>query len=418
MSHEHIDLCGLCRSAQLSSNKGAALFPGAESVPHSHRAPQPPCGEPLRRSWQSAAQPPPHGTTDPVSRLPLPSNKKVAAACQISPGCGEMAVASRLPGDSPLNDFQGSGPFPRANLHSEIRPRCHYCRIGYPMPMARVCATDQKCYTCPACTNSQWAAKSIIADKTTGRVLVAQNSVEWLGFSNNDVFDGKSAFKLMQAFGGRVFVDVSPVKSPNLVLNGKRVRETGQIIPQIESRPVDAPDVLTCQRRLSVGMVREKQTGKLLNMMQFICPFCRRKPTVKLLAQYNRRAVVLGGLQAALEDRRFFYAWCMDCGFAKRAYKRTTCAEEGIAPISDFRTFESPPSRTSEMETVKIWLEGHLRRTHRTVPECGLQGQDSEGSWWDRTVAATIWCVGCLRLILLGVREECSDDGNRPAHVY
>ncbi|KAJ6600943.1 hypothetical protein DFH09DRAFT_1355223 [Mycena vulgaris] len=163
---------------------------------------------------------------------------------------------------------------------------------------------------------TQSAAKSIIADETTAQVLVAQDSVEWLGFSNKDIFDGKSAVKLMQAFGGRVFADVSPTKSHNLVLNGKRVRETGQIIVQIQSRvgrgevvpsaralcfeecrtrnsfrPVDAPDV----PNLSTKAYGKNEPGKLLNMMQFTCPFCRGKPTVKLLVRYNRRAVALGG---------------------------------------------------------------------------------------------------------------------------
>ncbi|KAJ6580511.1 hypothetical protein DFH09DRAFT_1275667 [Mycena vulgaris] len=48
-------------------------------------------GEPLGESWQSAAQPS-HGTTDLASRLPLPSNKKVAVVRRTSPGCGEMAA--------------------------------------------------------------------------------------------------------------------------------------------------------------------------------------------------------------------------------------------------------------------------------------------------------------------------------------
>jgi hypothetical protein len=72
-------------------------------------------------------------------------------------------------------------------------------------------------------------------------------------------------------------------------------------------------------------------------MMQFTCPFCRRKPTVKTLARYNRRAAVLGGLQDAMADRRFLYAWCVDCGCAKQAFERTACTEEGVPPIAGFK---------------------------------------------------------------------------------
>lgn len=71
--------------------------------------------------------------------------------------------------------------------------------------------------------------------------------------------------------------------------------------------------------------------------MQFTCPFCRRKPTVKTFARYNRRAAVLGGLQDAMGDRRFLYAWCIDCGSAKQAYERTACTEERVPPIEGFK---------------------------------------------------------------------------------
>ncbi|KAJ6572812.1 hypothetical protein DFH09DRAFT_1460819 [Mycena vulgaris] len=65
-------------------------------APHSHRRSKPALGELLGESWQPAVQPAPYGTTNLASRLPLPSNMKVAPACRTSPGCGEMAVASRL----------------------------------------------------------------------------------------------------------------------------------------------------------------------------------------------------------------------------------------------------------------------------------------------------------------------------------
>lgn len=47
--------------------------------------------------------------------------------------------------------------------------------------------------------------------------------------------------------------------------------------------------------------------------------------------------MALGGLKDALEDRVFFYAWCIDCGFAKRAYERVCCNEGQLPPIQDFR---------------------------------------------------------------------------------
>lgn len=71
--------------------------------------------------------------------------------------------------------------------------------------------------------------------------------------------------------------------------------------------------------------------------MQLSCPFCRRKPTIKTLARYNPRAAALGGLQAAIDDRHWFYAWCIDCGFAKQAQERACCDGDRVPPIHDFK---------------------------------------------------------------------------------
>jgi hypothetical protein len=99
--------------------------------------------------------------------------------------------------------------------------------------------TDRKSYTCPACSNPEWAlaGKSVVVDEATTRVLLAQNGVEWLGYSSKTtLFDGKSAFKLMQAFGESVFANTASSKTPTLTLHNKRIREPEQVIAEIENR--------------------------------------------------------------------------------------------------------------------------------------------------------------------------------------
>ncbi|KAJ7637778.1 hypothetical protein B0H17DRAFT_995100 [Mycena rosella] len=318
MSHDHGNICGLCLNGALSSTKLADQFPGV------------PEGE---SCW-------------------VECSKRV---------CRAQYVIENVAG-------------------LKIRPRCYYCRKGIPCPWLEcsICsnriivppafrtAKDQKGYTCPACNNSD-----IVADETTTRILIAQNGVHWLGFAHvassaQSIFDGKSAFKLMQAFGEGVFGKAAANVAPNLVLNGKKIRDTGQTIEQIESRVGRGEVVLStcalcfeemphtklvpacertgCSQLVDEGCLQEwygkNEPGKLLNMMQFTCPFCRRKPTVKVLARFNARAVALGGLQGAMNDRRFLYAWCMDCGSAKQAYERTACTEEAIAPVAGFRCEE------------------------------------------------------------------------------
>jgi hypothetical protein len=81
----------------------------------------------------------------------------------------------------------------------------------------------------------------------------------------------------------------------------------------------------------------KSQPGRLLNIMQLACPFCRRRPNHRTLSLYNPRAMALGGLKDALEDRRHYYAWCIECGFAKQAFERACCNEGPLPPIRGFR---------------------------------------------------------------------------------
>ncbi|KAJ6503750.1 hypothetical protein C8R45DRAFT_1060395 [Mycena sanguinolenta] len=283
------------------------------------------------------------------------------------------------------------------------RPRCYYCRSGIPCPWLEctVCsnriivpllfrtAADRKRYTCPACTNPEWAGKSIVADESSARALIAQNGVEWLGFTQKNIFDGRSAFKLMQSLGDSVFVGTASNPHATLLLNNKRVQDTAAVITQVENRVGRGEVVLSicalcfedtpstklvpacgrsgCAQLVDESCLREwyaqNAPGKLLNMMQFKCPFCRRKPTIKTLTRYNREAVVLGDLQGAMDDARFFYAWCMHCASAKRAYERSSCMEDTIPAIADFRCKDCPPPipvanpETKLEKETALWLE-------------------------------------------------------------
>ncbi|KAJ7852874.1 hypothetical protein B0H13DRAFT_1728719 [Mycena leptocephala] len=308
----------------------------------------------------------------------------------------------------------------------KIRPRCYYCRSGIPCPWLEcaVCsnriivppvfrtARDRKRYICPACTNPQWAGKCIVATDSTVRTLIVQNGVEWLGFTHKNIFDGKSAFKLMQTLGDSIFAGTAPNANATLTLNNKRVQDTAMVIAQVESRVGRDEVVLSpcalcfedipstrlipacgrtgCAQLVDKGCLQEwygkNAAGKLLNMMQFTCPFCRRKPTIKTLTRYNREAVVLGGLQSAMEDARFFYAWCMHCASAKPVYERTSCMEERIPPITDFRCKDctppapvTPPPNEFEKEAAD-WME---RKIILAAESATLRGQARWDSNWD-----------------------------------
>jgi hypothetical protein len=79
--------------------------------------------------------------------------------------------------------------------------------------------------------------------------------------------------------------------------------------------------------------------------MQLVCPFCRRKPAAKTLARYNPPAVALAGLTEAMTDRQWFYAWCVRCGYAKRAQERACCDGDRVPAFDAFMCEEcsAPP---------------------------------------------------------------------------
>lgn len=132
-------------------------------------------------------------------------------------------------------------------------------------------------------------------------------------------------------------------------------------------------------------------------MMQFSCPFCRRMPTVKTLSRYNRLAVTLYGLQGALDDRGFFYAWCLDCGFAKRVYERTACTEEAIPPVVDFRCEECQPPPLPVVAPVP-----RPRREHPHPRASALGNALGNSSWKDLPGVRTVRCpnVDCRARII------------------
>ncbi|KAJ7713993.1 hypothetical protein B0H16DRAFT_1809135 [Mycena metata] len=294
--------------------------------------------------------------------------------------------------------------------------------------------------------------KSIIAE-STARAVISQNGVEWLGYANKEIFDGKSAFKLMQAFGEGVFAETLSTKSLNLVLNHKKIWDVGAVIAQVENRVgrgevvlatcalcfEDIPKtklVVACGRTgcsqlvvkvaFANGCYGQNAPGKLLNMMQFTCPFCRRKPTVKTLVRYNRAAIGLGGLQGAMDDRRFFYAWCGSCGYAKRAHERNACTEERIPQVSDFccqdcrpRQIEQPVNefskenerwRRDKLARSAEWKDPGFRVVVCPNPLCQSKRSRIDGCNNMLCVCGTYFCYGCEREIIsdgMGGHASC-----------
>lgn len=113
--------------------------------------------------------------------------------------------------------------------------------------------------------------------------------------------------------------------------------------------------------------------------MQFSCPFCRRAPATKVLARYNRRAAALGGLKDALSDARWYYAWCVNCGFAKRALERGCCEDERLPALENFRCADC--TVTTAIGNLSVSASNGPVAPLRVVPcpQCGVMVEKVRG---------------------------------------
>lgn len=94
-------------------------------------------------------------------------------------------------------------------------------------------------YLCPACDNPSCAIDTVTQVETTTRALNNENGVAWLGFSpHSDIFEGKSAFKFIQAHTLAAFnyslAEASVLSK--LTLNSKAIHDPAEALAQVERR--------------------------------------------------------------------------------------------------------------------------------------------------------------------------------------
>ncbi|KDR78368.1 hypothetical protein GALMADRAFT_95057 [Galerina marginata CBS 339.88] len=271
-----------------------------------------------------------------------------------------------------------------------VRPKCYYCRNKKPCPWLECtrCAnriivpepyrTKGK-YLCPACDNPNTKIATVVNCETTPSSLNTENGLSWLGLTENkDILQGKSAFKLITAHGTAIFDFAVPQKGTQLTVNSKKAHNPEEALAQVmrwvgsgevelgtcalcfdettKNKLLPACGRKGCAQKADTNCLREwyskSEPGKLLNVMQLACPFCRRRPDHRTLSRYNPQAMALGGLKEALEDRQYYYAWCIECGFAKQAYERVCCNEGRLPPLRGFRCQEC--IQLSEARIVEI----------------------------------------------------------------
>jgi hypothetical protein len=251
-----------------------------------------------------------------------------------------------------------------------VKPKCHYCRESKKAPVLECseCLNrviwpesyrpkDLEYFKCYACT----AGRNTIANvETTASTISVENATNWLLRNDRKIaepFNKRSLFHTISTASTDHFcekVELFPhLEKTQLTLNGKQIRNTPALIAELQSwvsrRKTESGTCSLCcsEKRksdLSPACGRSgcsqricktcldawyglNAPGRIINTAALSCPFCRRDPTAKTLAKYGMGIHAVGDLKSAVEERgQWIFAWCTQCGFAKRYIERVCAA--------------------------------------------------------------------------------------------
>ncbi|KAM5436981.1 hypothetical protein MferCBS31731_005634 [Microsporum ferrugineum] len=274
----------------------------------------------------------------------------------------------------------------------KVRAKCHYCRaqstgssdsrkkhLEAPWIECVKClnrfiwpaeyrssSLNASKFTCIPCDSGR---ETVVGVETTARKISVENSYSWLitDSQNPDVcpFTGRSLYHTISNVGSENFTSrmaLFPATKKTLTLKGKTIQNVPDLISTLQdliSRlqtikehcslcfSAFRPDALSpaCGRRGCVqrvcrdclsGWYGLNSAGRILNTGALSCPFCRRLPSAKTLANYSMGVQAVANLAKALEEKgTWIYAWCVACSSAKRFMERE-CARGAPPEVSDW----------------------------------------------------------------------------------
>jgi hypothetical protein len=221
-------------------------------------------------------------------------------------------------------------------------------------------------FTCPACVNG---VPTIVKEQTTVSKLAVWNGQGWL-LRNDDEkiakpFSNRTVFHTISTAGTNDFADKVEVlpglaSPPSLNIRGKLVRNPSVLLSELQRwidwRAAQADECMYCFWRTSKTHTKppcgrsdcspvcrgcrhhwygKNMRGRIINIAALHCPLCRRWPAPETVAAEGLRYP--DDLRRAIDDAgQWVYAWCWDCGFAKRLAKRV-CAQGMPTAVSSWR---------------------------------------------------------------------------------
>ncbi|CAI7629134.1 unnamed protein product [Penicillium viridicatum] len=263
-------------------------------------------------------------------------------------------------------DSKGSRNNSEDNVKQNKSPvptvQCNKCsnRIIWPEEY-RTSAFKESDFVCPLCTSGYGPTTELAV---TPYELFRENTFSWLvqgaDYQEKWPHRNESIFQIISRMGTEgVLSRISffPSSKPQLRYNGKPIRNSKKMISTMQkivelnkssdykcslcfstfyySHPLPACGRDGCFQQMCVdclvGWYRHNSAGRVINTAVLGCPFCRRYPTLPLVAKYRPSTQGVKDLADAVRDNgKFIYAWCCECDTAKVVMKRSCMRGEPL----------------------------------------------------------------------------------------
>jgi hypothetical protein len=312
-----------------------------------------------------------------------------------------------------------------------VKPKCHYCRESKKAPVLecseclnrviwpesyRPKNLDLDSFKCYACTAGR---KTISNVETTASNISEENTTNWLLRNDKKIaepFNKRSLFHTISTAGADKFcekVELFPhPEETTLTLNGKKIRNTPGLIAELQSwvsrrKTEQGTCSLCCSDKRKEDLIPAcrrsgcnqrickpclgawyglNTPGRIINTAALSCPFCSRDPTAKTLAKYGMGIHAVGDLKVAVHEKgQWIFAWCGQCGYARRYIERV-CAAGAPNELKDWVC----------EETCRKVIKSELRL--QNCPGCGILTEKVSGC--DHVMCAVDgcgvhWCFFC-----------------------
>lgn len=312
-----------------------------------------------------------------------------------------------------------------------VRPKCFYCRHSDgrsaegPAPVVecskclsrvvwpveyRPKTFDWSKFECSACSTD---IVTIITAETTAEKISKENGTSWVLENNEkaiqDAFNGRSLFHTashcdLANLSSKVKV-LPPLDTHSLTIAGKLVRNKSDVRVSLQdwvfSRRTESAVCSLCfadnrkdNIRLACGRKGCHQLicndcmqgwygingpGRLINIAALSCPFCRRRPVPKTIANFGLTRLI--NLRGAVERAgSWIYAWCIECDTAKE-YMERACEAGAPAELSGWKC------EGCQLPGGKIRI--------KPCPSCGILTEKDGGCDHITCHCGKHWCFAC-----------------------